>query len=256
MLWRMHDRPHLFLATPCFGGSVTTGYMESVLALAQLAPLAGFDLSHALLGDDALITRCRNTLLGAFLDSTASHLLFVDADIAFPAEAVLRLLAADKECIGGLYPLKSLAWQHAAAQEQRYGEKGEAACLLYVGQPEAPAVRKREGTLVSALYAGTGFLLLARSALTRMIAAYAETRYRTIHAWPLAEGPERERYALFDTLIEPGSGTYLSEDYAFCHRWRAIGGEIWLDTALRLTHTGSHAFHGNPAARFSPSAGG
>ena len=45
----MSDRPHIFLATPCFGGLVTTGYMQSVLALVQTAGEAGFDLSHALL---------------------------------------------------------------------------------------------------------------------------------------------------------------------------------------------------------------
>ena len=81
----MSPRPHIFLATPCFGGMVSTGYMQSVLGLVQAAGVAGFDLSLALLGHDALITRCRNTLLGAFMDGVASHLLFVDSDIAFTA---------------------------------------------------------------------------------------------------------------------------------------------------------------------------
>lgn len=35
---------------------------------------------------------------------------------------------------------------------------------------------------------------------------------------------------------------YLSEDYAFCHKWRAIGGKIWLDTVGRLSPTGVHTF--------------
>lgn len=58
----MSDRPHIFLATPCFGGMVTTDYMRSVIALMQVAEGAGFDLSHALLGHDALITRCRSKI--------------------------------------------------------------------------------------------------------------------------------------------------------------------------------------------------
>jgi hypothetical protein len=247
----MSDRPHVFLATPCFGGTVTSAYMQSVMALVQVAPAAGFDLSLGLLGNDALITRCRNTLLGAFLEGPASHLLFVDADIAFPPEAVLRLLRADKDCVAGMYPIKSLAWEHASRHQRLHGEQGEAACLLYVGRPEAASGRKREGSLVSAVYAGTGFMLIARGALVRMTAAYPETRYRAIHAWPLPSGPERERYALFDTLIDPETGTYLSEDYAFCHRFRAIGGQIWLDTEIRLTHVGGHEFHGAPSQRFA-----
>ena len=112
-----------------------------------------------------------------------------------------------------------------------------------------PSARHEDG-LVTAIYAGTGFMMVTRDAITRMIAAYPQTRYRAIHAWPLPTGPERERHALFDTMILPETGEYLSEDYAFCHRWRAIGGRIWLDTRSRLTHIGSFEYQGNPAARF------
>jgi hypothetical protein len=97
-------------------------------------------------------------------------------------------------------------------------------------------------------------MMVTRGAIMRMITAYPQTCYRAIHAWPLPTGPERERHALFDTMILPESGEYLSEDYAFCHRWRAIGGRIWLDTKSRLTHIGSFEYHGNPVARFAAPA--
>jgi uncharacterized protein YjlB len=247
----MSDRPHIFLATPCFGGLVTTGYMQSVLGLVQTAGEAGFDLTHALLGHDALITRCRSTLLGSFMDSAASHLLFVDSDIVFTPGHVVRLLRAGKDFVAGMYPIKSLNWDHAERHRQLHAEKGEAACLLYVGKTCEKDERENEDGLVTAIYAGTGFMMVTRAAVARMIAAYPQTRYRTIHAWPLPTGPERERHALFDTMILPDTGEYLSEDYAFCHRWRAIGGRIWLDTRSRLTHIGSFEYHGNPAARFA-----
>jgi hypothetical protein len=247
----MSDRPHIFLATPCFGGLVSTGYMQSVLALVQVAGEAGFDLSHALLGHDALITRCRSTLLGTFMESAASHLLFVDADIAFTPSQVVRLLAAGKDLVAGMYPIKSLNWERAERHRRRHGDAEEAACLMYVGMPCDPGGRAPEDGFVAAIYAGTGFMMVTRAAVARMIAAYPETRYRAIHAWPLSSGPECERYALFDTMILPETGEYLSEDYAFCHRWRAIGGTIWLDTRSRLTHVGSFEYRGNPASRFA-----
>ena len=247
----MSDRPHIFLATPCFGGLVTTGYMQSVLALVQVAGGAGFDLSHALLGHDALITRCRATLLGSFMDSAASHMLFVDSDIVFTPAQVVRMLRAGKDFVAGMYPIKSLNWGHAARHRHLHGESDDAACLLYVGRPCDPAERETEDGLVTAIYAGTGFMMVTRAAVERMIAAYPETAYRAIHAWPLPTGPERERHALFDTMILPETGEYLSEDYAFCHRWRAIGGRVWLDTRSRLTHIGSFEYCGNPAGRFA-----
>ncbi len=61
------------------------------------------------------------------------------------------------------------------------------------------------------------------------------------------------QYALFDCMIEPGTRHYLSEDYAFCHRWRTIGGQVWLDTRSRLTHVGPREFVGDAGARYSPS---
>lgn len=250
----MANRPYLLVTTPCFGGLVTTGYMQSVMALMQVAGPEGFDLSHAMLGHDALITRCRNTLLGAFMESAASHLLFVDSDIEFAPEAVVRLLRSGKDVVAGMYPIKSLNWDRAAVNRQVHGEEDEAACLMYVGKPCEPPEQVVEGGLVSAVYAGTGFMMVSRAAVARMIAAYPQTRYRAIHAWPLPDGPERERHALFDTMIDPQTGEYLSEDFAFCHRWRAIGGRIWLDTQCRLTHVGSLEFHGNPAARFAAPA--
>ncbi len=51
-------------------------------------------------------------------------------------------------------------------------------------------------------------------------------------------------------MIEPETRTYLSEDYAFCRRWRDLGGRIWLDTEGVLTHTGTIDFTGHPRLRF------
>ncbi|MFT9324809.1 MAG: hypothetical protein ABF537_11805, partial [Acetobacter sp.] len=55
--------------------------------------------------------------------------------------------------------------------------------------------------------------------------------------------------ALFDGSIDPETGTYQSEDFTFCRRWREIGGEVWLDTSINLTHAGRAAFHGKPGCR-------
>ena len=53
----------------------------------------------------------------------------------------------------------------------------------------------------------------------------AGDRYRAAHNMPEA-GQSPNQYALFDCVIEPETGDYLSEDYTFCHRWRAIGGDL------------------------------
>jgi len=238
-------RPHVKIATPCFGGMVNHLYMLSVVRLLQEAPRLGFEASLALLGGDALIARARATLVAAFLDAPeATHLLFIDADIAFAPEQVGRLLAAGHDFTAALYPLKTIDW---ARLPQRHvgGEPLTEAGLSYVGLLCQGAEAKRDGRFVTATYAGGGFQLLTRAAIERMIAAYPETHFTSTNTYPPPPTASERLYALFDSRIDPDSGLYLSEDYAFCQRWRAIGGEIWLDLDSRLTHTGPHSFAGD-----------
>ena len=46
-------------------------------------------------------------------------------------------------------------------------------------------------------------------------------------------------------MVDPDSGRYLSEDYAFCRRWRDIGGKVFIDINSKLDHQGQHVWRGN-----------
>lgn len=247
----MTETTNIFVATPCFGGMVTQAYMQSVIALMQHQATPPLNLTLALLGNDALITRSRNTLVSTFLNTTsATHLLFIDADISFTPEQVCRLLDAGKDVVGAMYPIKTLDWELATLRPANSLESDEEAALHYVGTPLEDGDARWEGDFVTASYSGTGMLLIRRGVVETMIAAYPDLQYRAIHSYPRQKRTPDTQFALFECLIEPEHGLYLSEDYAFCHRWRALGGEIWLDTAARLTHTGPYAFAGNPAPRY------
>ncbi|MFY9793093.1 MAG: hypothetical protein WA474_03275 [Candidatus Sulfotelmatobacter sp.] len=245
--------PVIFIATPCFGGTVAQSYMLSVIRLMSYAKSAGFNVSLSLAGFDALISRARSTLVAAFLDdASATHLLFVDADIGFEPQQVERLLRFDKDFTGALYPLKSIDWDLIPQRCVNVGESVRQAALSYVGTFRDPAERKQEKDFATAIYAGGGFQLIRRAALQRMVAAYPETHFNRVHGQPMSGlrhdlVQSSNLFALFDCMIDPETGTYLSEDYSFCLRWRKIGGEIWLDTASKLTHAGSYQFVGDHA---------
>jgi len=240
---------HLFVATPCYGGLVHQPYMQSAIALLQTGPSLGFRVSIELLGYDSLVTRSRNALVAKFLDTeSATHLLFVDADIAFEAAQVVRMLRFDQDVVAGMYPLKMILWDGDAIGRAQAGEPLDCAPLRYVGVAcQGEEAESRDG-FITGIYAGTGFMLIRRAVFRRMIEAFPETRYTAAHTQPVPSGSPNQ-YALFDCMIDPVTRHYLSEDYAFCQRWRSIGGRIWLDTQGKLTHIGPHEFAGRPDLR-------
>lgn len=241
---------HLVVATPCYGGMVTQRYMQSVAALLLVTARDRLSVTLELLGNDSLITRARNSLVRIALDNPATtHLMFIDADIGFTLEQVARMIDFDREVVAGMYPLKLVHYDEAVAGWVRAGEPLETAQIRYVGVPFTDERRREENGFVTAEYAGTGFMLIKREALERMMAAYPETRFTVAHD---SANPTRSpnQFALFDCIIDPETGEYLSEDYTFCRRWRAIGGDVWVDSRSALTHVGPREFRGDAAARF------
>jgi hypothetical protein len=245
-------RPHLVVGTPCYGGQVTSVYAASLLKLQHACLKRGdIDFSALMPGGDALITRARQNIVAHFLENAAAtHLLFIDADIGFEPEQVVRLLDFDVDMVAAVYPTKRVNWPKVEALAKSGREGLEAASLSYVFELEDPRrVGVRNG-FIKVRYAGTGFLLIRRAALIAMIERYPELRYTREHNTEDPLSGSRWRSALFNCFIDEATGTYLSEDFSFCRRWTDMGGEIWADSESRLTHVGPISFSGNFATQF------
>src|ERR1700676_1726802 len=104
----MTDQIHLMVATPCFGGQVTSTYAGSIFHPQRaVRSLPNLNLTVLMRDGDALITRARANLVTLFLnDPTATHLLFVDADIGFEPDQVFRLIESGADVVAGVYPIK------------------------------------------------------------------------------------------------------------------------------------------------------
>ena len=224
--------------------------MLSIIKLIDGAAGANVTVDLAVMAGDALITRSRSVLVARFLDQREmTHLLFVDADIVFEPEQVMRMLRFDRDFVAALYPIKSVDW---AAVPRRVvdGEALASAGLTYVGTPLEAAEACVEDGFAKGRYAGTGLQLIKREVVARLVAAHPELRFRSVHTLAGAVPPSDNLYALFDPVIDADTGEYLSEDYAFCRRWRALGGDIWLDLRSKVTHVGADQFQGDATVRF------
>lgn len=220
--------PSLFLATPCYGGLAHALYMRSLLALRPACAARRIGLQVELGGGEALIGRARAAMLAKFLASSSTSLLFVDADIGFPPEAVFRLLDAGRDVIGGVYPKKAQDPESALAYEFEPVDEGE----------------RRLGAVQRVASVGAGFLLISRAAARRIVDGYPTLRASLgdMHELGVAEAP-----MVFDSFTDPVTGRYLADHQAFCQRWRALGGEVWADWQCGLSHVGA-SVHASPPA--------
>src|SRR6202011_3008785 len=88
---------------------------------------------------DALITRARANLVTLFLnDPSATHLLFVDADIGFVPDQVFRLIESGADVIAGVYPIKRINWDKATRMLESGRPNVPSAALDYVLEIENP----------------------------------------------------------------------------------------------------------------------
>jgi hypothetical protein len=132
------------------------------------------------------------------------------------------MIAADKDIIAGLYPKKAYP----------------ISLNLNLNQET-----KIQGPLFTCDTVATGFLMFKRKVYADLIAAHPTTKY--VDDVGLGEHFEPFMYAIFDCVIDE-KGHYLSEDWTFCRRAKALGYEIWADSRVMLNHTGTHEFVGNP----------
>jgi hypothetical protein len=242
---------NLVIATPCFGGQVSAVYAASLFKLQKaMRGYRDFNLKILFKDGDALITRARASLVSQFLeDESATHLLFVDADIGFEPEQVLRLIECGAEMSAAVYPIKRIDWARVKSSIEAARPDPAAAALKYVFEVDDPNAVTEKGGFVKVRYAGTGFLMIRRSALEQMCARYPQLQYQRDHSIDAATVSDK-RFALFECMIGD-DGTYLSEDFAFCKRWIDIGGEIWADLGSKLRHVGPMTFAGDLSSQFA-----
>lgn len=245
------EQINLVIATPCFGGQVSALYTTSLLKLqSKLRAYRGLSLKVLLKDGDALITRARASLVSQFLDDpAATHLLFIDADIGFDPEQVIRLIACGADMCAAIYPIKRIDWDKVKTIIEASRPNPAAAALQYVFEVDDHNAVVGQGGFVKVRYAGTGFLMIRRRALERMCVHYPQLRFKRDHSLDAAT-ESGNRFALFECMIGE-DGTYLSEDFAFCKRWTDMGGEIWADLDSRLGHVGPMTFRGDLASQFT-----
>ena len=209
--------PTIFIATPCLDGNVSAHYTASLVRTATLlqqrgwrTPQIDFEIGNSLIAD------ARNKLVARFLASDCSDLVFIDADLSWSPDDLLRLASYDTPFVAGVYQRKSRAKIDFAV---KFGS----------------AIGMDSQQLIAVDRVSTNFIQLRHDNLEKMVAAHPSLRLK-----PPSAPDDGRFYALFDTAVVDGE--FIGEDFTFCDRWRAIGGQVLVDPSMNFGHHGAATY--------------
>lgn len=237
----------LFVATPMYGGMCTGMYASAVMQCVGTFGQAGIQMYYSFMMNESLITRARNSMAYDFMNSDATHLMFIDADIAFSPADIPRMVDADKDIICGIYPKKEINWVEIDAAVKRGVPPQElqyhtGAFVLNLANGE----KSKSGSInepIEIANGGTGFMLIKRKVfqdLADKVPSYTNDMYHAVDT--VREVKVIKEY--FTTSIDEESNRLLSEDYHFCKIARLAGFKVWCAPWASFSHTGTYNFSG------------
>ena len=236
----------LFVATPVHS-EVSIHYTQALIEFQQMCFKKKLKVSFHLI-KSSLVTQGRNLSVAGFLESKATHLLFIDSDIYFQGKSIFSMLKADKHIISVPYPLKTLMWEKAfqKMQEGRIKSPDDIRRALHTYPMKVPDVNNinlNKGVM-EVTDSPTGCMLIKREVIEKMIEKYPnkEIIQKTVINGKYVNKPNMWNF--FDTLHDPKEKTYNGEDFAFCKLWRDIGGKCYAFVNDAIVHVGEHQYQG------------
>lgn len=227
-------RRKIWIALPCYGGTITVLTMKSLIHDMFRIVMNGtecyiFDqLGHA------DIYALRAQIVAHFLaDKDATDLVMIDSDVGWEANGLSYLLDHDVDCVAGAYPKREdpIKFMFRSAMDDGKGLSGDAGTgLIEVwGMP-------------------AGFIRMRRPMLERMAAHYTDLNALDNNV------PGGTVCRMFDPywIRTPTGNRVLAEDYAFCERWRDIGGKVHMDASISMAHVGTKAYAGRLGEFITP----
>lgn len=249
-----NQRPtKVFIATPMFGGSANYMYMISLINLLTKLGQNGIPSMFEIAANESLITKARNILVEGFLKSDCSHLLFLDADLGFEPDDVIKMLKCNKDIIGGQYAKKKINWDVVKRVVQGVPNIPPAHINAVIAEstfrPIGNQMSFQLDQPVEVESIATGMMLVRREVFEKMAAELPDIKIisggsETMDPKTMTRvtDPHRQSHAFFDVSIDPETRAYTSEDFTFCKRWRQLGGQVFLAPWTRTVHVGTYEY--------------
>ena len=228
-------KPKVYVAMPCYDSM----RVETCVSLIDtFSALGGSGVECRFKSvKSSLVTHGRNLLTAGFLDSGFDYMLFVDADVEFKPEAVMRMLVPEKDIICTPYRNKEDPWI------SRYSVKFE----------DKNNIKILEWDLVEIEEGPAGLMLIHRSVFEKLMDKHPELKVNFNKATrekmnkeigAVEDAINRYMYNFWDTTFRLDTGEWKGEDLAFCELAREAGFKIYANLDSWTTHHGSYGWKG------------
>jgi len=249
-LWK--NKPNEFTKFDIFVGTpvhsdVSIHYTQALIEFQQECFKKQMKVSFHLI-KSSLVTQGRNLCVAGFLESKATHLLFIDSDIYFQPKSIFAMLKADKHIISVPYPLKTLMWDKAykKMKQGKINTPDDIRRALHTYPMKVPNINNinLQKGVMEVTDSPTGCMLIKRDVIEKMIVKYPEKSIvqKTVINGEYVDKPHMWNF--FDTSHDPKTKTFNGEDFAFCQLWRNIGGKCYAYVNDSIVHVGEHQYQG------------
>ena len=240
----------IFVATPVHS-ECSIHYTQALLKFQKQCMMNSIMVSFSLL-KSSLVTQGRNLCVANFLKDPANytHLLFIDSDIDFKFDTIMKMLKFDREVIATPYPMKHIHWDQIWDRVQK-GKIKNIEQLKRAGHAFPIKLDNQKGKeipvvdgVIEVSHAPTGCMLIKKQVFDKMIKAYPNDK---IEQATIVNGIaliDEYNYNFFDTIHDPETKKYYGEDFGFCKKWTAIGGKCYCYVSDDITHVGEYAYNG------------
>ena len=212
----------VMVAAPSYDGSVNVYYASALAECCKIGLMYNINVVPFYIAYDALIQRARNDIFKVAYDSKVDDLVFIDCDVDWNPTDLFKLLSHDVEIVGAAVVKKSDFEQYAVKVDmQNPIDPEDIAMFLGTGLAEVAGL-------------GFGFLRVRSDAIEK-IWNYSDS-YTEPHK------PEPVKMVFNVGILD---GELCSEDIYFCESWRQVGGKIYVDPAINVSHTGVKRWTGN-----------
>jgi hypothetical protein len=212
----------VYISIPAYDGKMALETGMSLLNNIRVLEKAGYECFIDSVLGDCYIENARNKLCKSFLMSNCENMVFVDNDLSFDNNAILKLLSRPVDIIGGAYPYRD-------------PKKSTFPVSIMLDENAIPVGDPAHG-IIKAHFVPTGLMRITRAALEAM----------KDENW--LEQPSNKEETPTYRFFRQGLGfaigldkedkRWIGEDVFFCSDANRKGIQVWCDPRIAFEHFG------------------